>query len=450
MKKWFIFLLILLFTLAFLGQVAFADEILENKMDFSAAVKYSLEHNNNIRAMRKNLSASEKDIGIERSLLMPKVRLLEGFTATSNPTDALALKLNQSRTVANDLSLGTLNYPGTVTNFLTSGLIEQPLYNRKASIAIKMAKKEYSANGYTYLRRQEELVNQVAQAYLIVSADKELIKMIELTIKDANENLLLAEERLKGGKGLPSDALRAKAFLDEAQQRLISAQRSLNVAKRKLGLLLGLEEEVEISSAVPDIQLQEINYYKNFSIYRNDIKATELRVQNAKNNIQSAQADWFPTLNALASYSFYNQAYPFGGEGQNYTAGAVFRWDAFDGNKRKYEILKAKDKEIEAKEYLTWLRKTVAFQVYETYSNVEEHQKNLELAKEVLKAAEQDRALVFKRWKTSDLPYVSMVDAQANLDRARINIVNISRDLKEDLILLSYESGIIYQELALN
>ena len=170
MKKTVVILiLILIFNLGICSQRASCEEFLPNKMDFYDALKYSLEHNNNIRAMRKSLSATERDIGIERSLLMPKIRFHENFSSTNNPTDALAYKLNQARTTANDLTLGTLNYPGSVTNFLTSGVVEQPLYDRKAMIAIKRAKKEYSANGYFYMRKQEELINQVAQVYLSVS-----------------------------------------------------------------------------------------------------------------------------------------------------------------------------------------------------------------------------------------------------------------------------------------
>lgn len=455
MKKIFIVLSIIFLTSqtfcgqTFFKQHAFADEVLDNKIDFAAAIKYSLEHNNNIRAMRNGLSATERDIGIARSDIMPKIRFNENFTATNNPIEAFSLKLNQTRAVPKDLAFGTLDFPGAVTNFLTAGIVEQTIYNRKSMIAIKMAKKEYSANGYIYLRKQEELVNQVAQAYLNVSTDQEFIKIAEQAIKDAKEHLNIAEDRYKRKLGLMSDVLRAKTAVENTEQKLISAQRNLKVAKRNLGLQLGLETSVEISDTIPDIKLQDINYYKDFSVYRNDIKATEINVENAKNNIKSAQAGWFPTLNAIASYNAYNSNFPFGAQGSNYIAGAFFKWDVFDGNKRKYEILKAKDKEAEAEEYLEGLKKAVDFKVYEVYSNVEEHKKNLEITIAALKTAEEDAKLVEKRWQEDALPFVALIDAQTNLDTARTNLVKNQFDLKEDLINLGYESGIIYQELNL-
>lgn len=443
MKKISIFII---FVICFLTHSVFADELSPIKMDFSQAVKYSLEHNNDLKAMKYNLSATEKNIGIERSAMMPKIKFAEDFIATNNPTDALSLKLNQARAGNDDLTLSTLNHPTTVTNFLTRGVIEQSIYNRKAMIAISMAKKDYSANGYVYLRKQEELVNQVAQACLVVKTNQELIKVTEQGIKDANNNLKFAEEKFKNKSVSEQDVLRAKTEIDEITQKLIFDQKNLKVAQRKLGLLLGVENSVEILNTIPDIQLQDIDYYKDIAVYRNDIKATEIRVSNAKNNIKFAQADWYPTLNAVSSYNFYS-VYPFAGEGHNYTAGAVFRWELFDGNKRKYEISKAKDKELESKEYLAGLKLAVGFKVYEAYSNIEALQKNLELAILTKKAAEKDTAIVLKKWQDSSVPFIDLTDAQSNLDDARANVVKRQNELKAAIINLCFESGTISQEL---
>lgn len=430
-----------------LGQSVSTDEFLSNKMNLSSAIKYSLQNNNNIRAMRKNLSATERDIGIARSEILPKLVFREDFTVTNNPTDALSYKLNQARATASDLALDTLNHPESVPNFLTSGTLKQTILDKKAMIEIKMAKKEYSANGYAYLRRQEDLVHQVAQAYLKIITAQELIRVIELGINDTKEYLKVAEVRYKNKVGFESDFLRAKAAVENREEKLVSAQRNLKVARRNLGLLLGLESPVDVAEPIPQIKLEDIGYYKQFSVYRNDIKATEIRLENAKNNIKAAQAEWYPTLNAAVSYNFYNSGYPFGGQGNNYIAGAYFRWELLDGNKRKYEILKAKDKEAEANEYLIGFKKAVGFRIFEVYSNVEEHQKNLEIAISVLKTSEEDTKLVEKRWRSSRLPFVSLIDAQNNLDASRASVVNNTFDLNEDLITLNYESGIIYQEL---
>lgn len=458
MRKNLFFILVIVFLNIFictqfalgqdvLDQSVSTDNFLPNIMDLSTAIKYSLAHNNDIRAMAKGLCANERDIGIAKSNMMPKARFHENFTATNNPIEAFGFKLNQTVAHPGDLAFGTLDYPGAVTNFLTSVVLEQRILDRKSMIAIKMAKKEYSANGYIYLRKQEELVTQVAQAYLNIGTNHELLNAAQQALDDVKKHLKTAEDRYKNNKGPYSDVLRAKSALGQREEDLILDQKKLNVSKRNLGLLLGLETDVEVSEAVPDLELQDISYYKSFSPYRNDIKATEIRVENAKNNIHSAQSDWYPTLSALASYNFYQSNYPFGGQGNNYIAGAMFKWDIYDGNKRKYEILKAKDKEAEAKEYLQGFRKAVNFKIYEAYSNVEAHQKNLELSLESKKRAEENVKLVEQQWETSEVPLVALVDAQINLNDARVKLIKNKFEIKEDLLNLIYESGIVYQEL---
>lgn len=448
MKKISILIITVIF---FFSQFAFAtEEASVSKMDFCAAVKYSIDHNNNLNAMKHNLSATEKDIGIVRSKLLPKLRFLEEFDATNNPTNALTLKLNQARANTLDLSIPNINHPSTVTNFLTAGILDQTIYNRKNIIQLRIAKKDYSANAYIFLRRQEELVNQVAQASINIDANKEYIKATELILKDLKDQLKTTEDRYKNKEGSQQDVLRAKAAVAEKEQRLISYTKDLKVSKRKLGLLLGVENDIELIDSVPDLILKDINYYKDLSVYRNDIKATEIRLENAKNGIKEAQADWYPTLDAITSYNFYNNAYPFGAQGQNYILGAFFRWDVFDGNKRKYEILKAKEKQAETKDFLNELRLNVSFKVYEAYSNVEVFQKNLELALLAKKSAEEDTAIVLKKWKESSVPFVDLIDAQSDLDDARISVVKSQTDLKTALVNLNFESGIIIQELNLD
>jgi len=421
------------------------------KLSLIDAVKTALCNNNELQAMKSSLSASERDIGIARSDIMPKIKFDESFVSTNNPAQVFGLKLNQTRLTSQDFAgaPNSFNNPGNITNFLTAVTLEQPIYNRKSNIGIAIAKKEYSAQGYEYLRKQEEIANRVAQSYLSVSTAQEYINVAKKAIDDAKEHLRIANVRYKNGLGLYSDVLRAQTAVTEAEQGLVSAQKNLNVSKRALGLVIGKQESIDISGIAPEISLKSNAYYNDASLCRNDIKAMEVRVDNAKNNVKMAQADYFPTLNASSGYQLYDPYAPFALEGHNYYAGASLKWDTFDGNKSKYEKLKAKDKVAEAQQYLEGLKKNVLYKVYESYQNIEESRKNLELANSALKSAEEGKRLVLKRWENSLSPFVDLMDAQINLDGARVNVVKSKNDYKLSLINLSFESGIIFKDLGI-
>lgn len=457
--KFFKSVFILLYFVSFMSAVSAQDvldqsvstnAVLPKKIDFIEAIMCSLENNNNLKALRKGLSATERDIGIARSTMLPHFRFNENFMVTNNPIEAFAIKLNQTRATAGDLAFGTLDYPGATTNFLTSGLLEQKILDIKDIIKIKIAKKEYSANGYIFLRKEEDLINEVAQAYLKVMETQDLINSVEKTIVEEKEHVDIAQKKFNDKSGYEADILRAKSQVDQDEIRLISLHRNINVLKRNLCLFLGIECDVETTNSVPDIKVQAEDYYKTLSAYRNDIKAMEIKVESAKKGIKAAQAEWYPTLNAFASYNFYSQYYPFGGQGNNYVAGANFRWDILDGNRRKYDILKAKDKEVEAEEYLIWHKKNVDFKVYEAYSRIDEYKKNLELSIIILKDADENTRTIEEGWKKSQFPFVSLVDAQNNLELARFDVIKNEYNLKKAIISLIYESGVICQELGLN
>lgn len=446
MKKGFILLLIFLFI-----SPAYAQEGIINSVSFNEAIAIALENNSEIMAMKSALSASEKDIGITRSYLLPKIRVGEDFVTTNNPAQVFALKLNQRRFTSGDLAgaPGSFNSPGNITNFLTYGMIEVPVFNKPSLVALKMAKVQYSANGYVYMRKQEELIKNVAQNYLQIGTAQEYVKAAKQGLKDAQEHLRIANIRYKSELGLYSDVLRAKTEVSEAEQRLISAEKNLNVAKRSLGFLLGSKQSIEISNITPVLDLKPIEYYKEGMQKRNDLTALEINVQNAKNGVRLAQADWFPSLNLNASYNLYQNNYPFGAEGNNYIAGAFLSWTAFDGMKRNYETKKAKDKVKEAEYYLESLKNAIDFKVFESFAGVQEANKNFELAQISLQWAEEGNRLVTKRWQASLSPFVDVLDSQTNLDRARANLVKSSNDLKAQLITLYFESGVLKQELAL-
>lgn len=445
-------ILIILFLFSFSLNYAFSQTCNTPKLSLKETIAVALENNNEINGMKNSLSASEKDIGISRSYLLPKVRIGEDFATTNNPAQVFALKLNQTRLTSADFANApdSFNKPGNITNFLTYGLIELPVYNKPSLEMLKIAKTQYSANGYVYLRKQEELIKNVSQAYLQIGTAQEYVGVAVQGLKEANEHLRIAQVRYKSELGLYSDVLRAKTEVSEAEQQLVSATKNLNVSKRALGYLLGTKNSVEISNETPILDLKAIDYYKCYMFQRNDIKAMEINVQNAKNSIKLAQADWFPTLNLNASYNLYNSSYPFGAEGNNYIAGAFLHWDAFDGNKRHYESLKASDKTKEAEQYLEGLKNAVDFKVFEAYSGVQEANKNFELAQIALNSAQEGQRLVTKRWQASLSPFVDVLDAQTNLDRARANLIKSCNDLKSQLIVLYFESGLIKEELALN
>jgi outer membrane protein TolC len=263
------------------------------------------------------------------------------------------------------------------------------------------------------------------------------------------EHKRIAQLRYDTGLGIYSDVLRTSTALAEAEQKLTSANTSLKVSRRALGLLLGLSEPVDVSTEPVELPERTFETHAQLSSSRNDVKAVELYLENARNNVRLSEAGYFPTVSVDGAYQFNDHRQPFGSEGESWTVQAFLRWEFFDGLKRERERAKAKFEVSRTEEQLAALIKVVSFQVYEAHLGVEETKKNVDLAASALRTSEEGKRLVQMRYNGFLAPIVDLLDAQSNLDRARAAYIVRLNDYRLARAHLSYQSGSLLADLGI-
>ena len=435
------FLLVFLFTI---NSVSSEREI---KLSLEEAIRIALKNNHDLRALGNAVLASGSDAGISRSFLLPKINLEERFVRTDNPTSVFSIKLNQERFTMSDFEIRNLNDPDPISDFQTTFSVEQPILALKEFFTARSSNKYFQAAGEDLDRKREAVAFGVVRSYVAVRIAKEFVGVAERAIDDAKENLRIADSRYAKGLGLFSDTLRASTSVTEAEQQLLSATKDLKVAKRALGVILGMGESVDIDQNPIDIPLEDIDYYTEESSSRNDIRSLESRYEGARLNVRSYESGYIPTLGVAGTYQLNDQDAPFGAEGNSWFVMAFLRWEIFNGGKREYERARAKHEAAEVKEELVGLKNTVSFQVFESHLAVEEARKSVELAESSLKSAEEGTRLVRLRYQNSLSPLVDLLNAQVNLDRARANLVAKRNEYKLAIARLSFESGTILKDL---
>lgn len=414
------------------------------------AVETGLEQNHGLRAASARAEASRADIGIARSRLLPKLSFEERFMRTNNPTYAFSSKLNQERFTAADFAIGSLNDPDEIDDFQTTLSFEMPLFVRQASVGLRMAREEYSAGRDELLRRREAAAFDIVKAYLTVNTASGFVEAAEAAVADAKEHLRIAEARHRADLGLLADVLRAKTGLLEAEQRLLSARKDARLAKRGLGLLIGLDEEAEAGPGGFGKPVGELQRYLSSAKERADLRSMTKRRENARNAVSLANSAYYPMVGVGGSYFLNDHSRPFGSEGQSWQVAAFLRWDIFDGALRGHEASKARLKSLEAAEELEGMKKAVAFSVHRAYLGVEEAAKTAELAEAALKSAEEGARLVRLRYENSLSPMVDLLDAQAALDNARAALVMKKNAFETSLAALAFESGTILEDLGVD
>jgi len=429
-----------------LAQISVAEEVI---FKLREAVGTALENNDDLKAFESSVSAEKADIGISRSYLLPQINLEESFVRTNNPTGVFSIKLNEGRFKESDFEISSLNNPDPVSDFETGISVEQPILAIQEALALKSANKEYLAKREEFGRQREYVAFRVVETYIQVGTAKEFVRVARKALEDAREQLRIANSRFKSGMGLYSDTLRAETAVTEAEQQLVSTEKNLKVAKRSLGLLLGLEESVDAEAVTEGIALREFEYYTEKSLSRKDVVSLQYRYESARTNVSIADAGYLPRIGVRGTYQLNDRNVPFGSEGDSWFVAAILRWEIFNGGRREYERVRASHTASQMEESLEGIKKSVSLSVYESFLAVEEAKKNVELAEKSLETAAEGTRLVRKRYENSLSPFYDLLDSQLNLDRTRANLVAKQNGYSISVARLSFESGTILEDLGI-
>ncbi len=454
MKKIFLILLILFFA----SGSAFSEEAIKAgifkyeeslKLDFNDAIKLAIEKNPKLKAYKYKVNAKESFISVERGDFLPNVNFNQNFVWTNNPAEVFGLKLNQGNLTGGDFAgaPATFNDPDETTNFLSEIRLEQTLYNKGNFLKLKIAKNTYDAEKAEYERVKEKIILEVARAFLNVQTAREYVDVANKSIETAKEHNRIANVRYKNELGLYSDVLRTNTFLKQAEQRLVSTQKNYEVAKKALGLAIGVQNLVEAKNKPPEIKIFELSVYRNKAQQRSDVRAMEINIENSQKRIDLQKAMYYPELKAGGNYQIYSENAPFGFEGDNFQLFGQLRWNLFNGLKRPHLVKIAEYELKQVKQQFEDLKNNVEFEIFSAYQTVKEKQKNLELAEASMASAEEGMNLVEVRYKNSLSPIIDILDAQLNLDNARANLAKSRNEYLFSLINLSYASGMIMNDL---
>ncbi len=422
----------------------------ERQVSLEEAITAALQHNHDLRASRNSLLAQREEVGIARSSLLPHLAFEERVSRTDNPPGVFMSKLNQQRFSPSDFDIAALNNPKAVTDWQSLVSVEQSVFAGGAFVGLDMAKKEYAAKKEDFGRKNEETILSVAETYLQIRTAQEYVRVSKAGYDDAKEHLRIAESRYKNGLGLYADVLRAQTATAEAEQRIVTSEKNVEVAKRALGLLLGVDEAVDIAGESPELSLREPEHYQGSASSRKDLLAMRIRLENARNGVRLAESKYLPTLGVRASYQWNDHNRLLGSEGESWWLVGVLRWDLFDGAGREFERSKARYKQAETAERLLGLTRYVSFKIAEARLSAQEAEKNARLSQSALASAEEGRKLVKSRYENSLSPVVDLLDAQVSVDHARANVVAKANEYRLAIIRLGYESGTILQDLGIN
>jgi multidrug efflux system outer membrane protein len=204
----------------------------------------------------------------------------------------------------------TPNGTGGITSAYSGGLLvtafEIDFFGRVASLK-EQALAQYLATAEGSQTAQISLITTVAQTWLNVLADEELLTLSQQTLSTRIDSLKLVQLRLDNGAASELELRQAQSLMESARVTLAQQKRQRAVDENALVLLLGqalpAEARAQLSTArLTLLRLPELpaGLPSDLLIHRPDIRQAEQQLIAANANIGAARAAFFPRISLTA------------------------------------------------------------------------------------------------------------------------------------------------------
>lgn len=253
-------------------------------------IQTALENNRDLRVAALNLDAYAAQYRIQRAELFPAV--------TANGTGV------RQRTPGDLSQTGEATTSGQYSATLGVSAYELDLFGRVRSLS-EEALQTYFSSEQARRSTQLSLVANVANAYLTLTADQELLRLTEETLKTYEDSYKLTQRSNEVGVASALDLSQSRTSVESARVKLAQYQRLVAQDRNNLALLLGAQvpDNLSASSPLADDLLEElpVGLPSELLQRRPDILQAEYLLKAANANIGAARAAFFPSISLTAN-----------------------------------------------------------------------------------------------------------------------------------------------------
>jgi multidrug efflux system outer membrane protein len=268
-------------------------------------IELALQHNPDARIAALNIAAARAQYQIQRADLFPTIAATGLEQVEKYPTNVAGIAAGSSGRGA----VGSGGYSST-SRYYDVGIgftsYEIDLFGRIRSLNHQRLQQYF---GFVETRRstQISLVAEVANAYMTLLADQELLRVTQDTLSSQEASYKLTKMSYDGGIDTALDLRQAETSVDTARANLAQYTRQAAQDQNALVLLLGtpLPADLPPGAGLDEQKLLEglpPGLPSDLLVRRPDILAAEHNLMAANASIGAARAAFFPSITLTGSY----------------------------------------------------------------------------------------------------------------------------------------------------
>lgn len=275
----------LIATLLLGGTAAFAQQ---GPWSLSDCINYALEHNLTVQQSKLSVEQREVELNTAQMSRLPSV----SASASEN------LSFGRGLTADNTYS----NSNTTSTSFNLGGNV--PIFQGfDITNSIKLGKLNLEAATVDLEKARDDIRVAVAQAYVQILYDQELLRVACEQSAHDEELLKQVQERERAGKVSAAEVSAQQATLAQSRQSEIQADGNLKLAILELSQLLELQSPEGFSVVIPEVgNVDQVLLMRPEAIFADAVEikpaveSAKLGVDYAKLSIDRAKGGYLPSL----------------------------------------------------------------------------------------------------------------------------------------------------------
>ncbi|MGA7179076.1 MAG: TolC family protein [Thiobacillaceae bacterium] len=415
-------------------------------LDFKQAVARALAQNPDILAATAKIGQAAAAVNQASGARLPKLTASLNLTRTDDALNAFGLKLSQRNATFNDFGAGeftgpsalgvaphNLNYPDPVNNFNPRLEVQMPIYTGgKIEGYSEQANAHLRAAQQGNAMARQQVTFDVLRAYEAVHTARAYADVAKQARLAAESYVKTIGNLLKGGVVVKSDLLSAQVHLQDVLVQQTQAENAERQAIDQLHLLLGMPlsspldvagsvEVKPLEGNVTDQQAEAIKSNPGLAALRNQMDA-------AQASIRVARSDKYPQVGLLARADWNTPNVGF--DAYSYTVGGQVSWQLFDGGVTNSAVARAQASRDELSAKLQQAESGIGYQVADAWRKAEEAEQRVSARKLAVDQAEEAQRIISKRYENGVATIVELLGGQAQLDKARADLVAAHYELK--------------------
>lgn len=393
------------------------------------AIETGIENNTILKNSRSSLEKAKYQLKEAKDIVKPDLSVSSSYT-----------RLEEAPMSFDPTSF---SYQEGSKNQYSAGLtLEQPIHKDLVT-GITLAEKQVELAKFQYKQSKQQVIYNIIESYYNLLKASSNVEIQEESLKIAREHERVAKARYDAGTVLKTDVLKSTIDKQNVQKTLHSARNQLNIAKKNLAVVIGMDQESSFTvrepgyKPKPDLELDKL--YKKALENSFQLEINDLNKLIVEHNQEINDSLYEPIFNVSGNYSTEGSEFDLSEGSWSLTASVSM--DLYDGGVNK-DKKKQFDEDIrQLKNTRHNLKEEIKLGISTVINTVEDLKETIRIEKLSLQNARENLRIANKSYKAGTGTNLNVIDAQTSYRQSQINLSESRYNYKNNLFKVLSNTG---------